>query len=224
MCSLCWRHKVLQYKVLPDVLHKSWSGCNYVKMNEQKTQAIWLRTWQQVTRITEQTMTSSNDTIQFSPVVNDLGFLLDGKLTTANQFAALSHSCFIQSIGQSDNLWRQRRWKHCYMFSSTVTYLHYCNSLLGASNQLLHRMQVIQNSGARFITGKMTAEHTTPVLRELRWLLVWRKITYKTVYSCASACMAWLCHICMAALCTLCADISPRPISSEICHNWSAHV
>jgi len=79
MCSLCWRHKVLQYKVLPDVLHKSWSGCNYVKMNEQKTQAIWLRTWQQVTRITEQTMTSSNDTIQFSAVVNDLGRLSAGR-------------------------------------------------------------------------------------------------------------------------------------------------
>ena len=64
----------------------------------------------------------------------------------------------------------------------------YCNSLLaGVSNQLLHRMQVVQNAGARFITGARRSESMTSVMSKLHWLPVRQKITYKTavlVYKC----------------------------------------
>ena len=55
--------------------------------------------------------------------------------------------------------------------------LDYCNSLLaGVSIQLLCRMQVIQNAGARFVTGARRTEHTTPALNKLHWLPVWQRI------------------------------------------------
>ena len=66
--------------------------------------------------------------------------------------------------------------------------------LAGVSNQRLHRMQVVQNAGARFITGARRSECMTPVLCELHRLPVRQRITYKTavlVYKCLHG---WLHH------------------------------
>ena len=56
-----------------------------------------------------------------------------------------------------------------------------CNSLLvGVSSQLLQRLQVIQNAAARLVTGVRRSEHITPILHDLHWLPVRRRITFKT--------------------------------------------
>jgi len=63
-----------------------------------------------------------------------------------------------------------------------------CNGLLvGVSSQLLQRLQVIQNAAARIVTGARRSEHMTPILRDLHWLPIRRRITFKTavpVYKC----------------------------------------
>ena len=79
---------------------------NRLKLNEDKTQLIWLGTRQQLDKITVQTLTLPNATVPFSTVVNDLGVHLDSQLTMADHIAALSRSCFfhlrrIRSINQS---------------------------------------------------------------------------------------------------------------------------
>ena len=51
--------------------------------------------------------------------------------------------------------------------------LDYCNSLLfGISNNLLRRLQAVQNAAARLVTGTRRREHITSVLRQLHWLPV----------------------------------------------------
>ena len=69
-----------------------------------------------------------------------------------------------------------------------VECIDYCNSLLyGISSTLLRRLQSIQNAAARLVTGAMKFGHITPVLRELHWLLIRQRITYKLsliVYKC----------------------------------------
>jgi len=79
---------------------------NRLKMNEDKTQLIWLGTSQQLDKITAQTPTLPNARVRFTTVVNDLGVLFDSQLTMADHIAALSQSCFfhlqrIRSINQS---------------------------------------------------------------------------------------------------------------------------
>jgi len=67
---------------------------NRLKLNEDKTQVIWLGTRQQLDKVTAQTLELQNDMVPFLSVVNDLGVLLDSELTMANQIAALSIYCF----------------------------------------------------------------------------------------------------------------------------------
>ena len=52
---------------------------------------------------------------------------------------------------------------------------------------MLQRLQVIQNTAARRVTGVRRSEHMIPILRDLHWLPVRRRITFKTavpVYKC----------------------------------------
>jgi len=55
---------------------------------------IWLGTRHQLSKLTENTLTLLNATVQFSTVVNDLGVQIDSQLSMSNHIAKLSRSCF----------------------------------------------------------------------------------------------------------------------------------
>ena len=87
-------------------------------------------------------------------------------LSMSNHIAALSRSCFfhlrqLRLIRQSLTLEAMNTLVQAFI----TTRLDSCNSVLvGVSNQLLQRMQVIQNTAARFITaGARRFEHDASV-------------------------------------------------------------
>ena len=60
--------------------------------------------------------------------------------------------------------------------------LDYANALLfGLTNQLLDQLQRLQNLAARLIAQISRREHITPVLRDLHWLPIRRRIEYKVL-------------------------------------------
>ena len=115
---------------------------NRLKLNEDKTQVIWLGTRQQLKKVTAHVLVLSNATVQLSTAVNDLGILLDSQLTMADHVAALCRSCFFQlrqlrSIKQSLTLEATKILVPAFITSR----LDYCNSVFaGVSAQLLHRL------------------------------------------------------------------------------------
>ena len=58
-------------------LIRDWMADNRLKLNEDKTQVIWLGTRQQLNKITEESLILPNATVQSTSKVNDLGVLLD---------------------------------------------------------------------------------------------------------------------------------------------------
>ena len=86
------------------------------------------------------------------------------------------------------NIWRIRRYLtqdatktlvHALVTSILDYYLDYYNSLLyGLPTNLLAKMQRLQNACARVITRTGRRSHITPVLKELHWLPVHRRIEY----------------------------------------------
>jgi len=167
-----------------------------------------LGTRQQLDKITVQTLSLPKATVSFSAVVNNLGVLLDSQLSMADHIAALSRSCFfymrqLRSIKQSLTPDAMRTLIHAFVSSR----LDYCNSILaGVSSQLLQKLQVIQNAAACLITGARRCDHMTPVMRDLYWLPIRQRITFKT------AVLAYKCQHSMAPqyLQTYCQPMSAR--------------
>ena len=68
------------------------------------------------------------------------------------------------------------------IFAFITTRLDFCNSLLyGLPNQLIQRLQSVQNSAARLISLTTKYEHISPILRELHWLPVQYRIHFKII-------------------------------------------
>jgi len=58
--------------------------------------------------------------------------------------------------------------------------LDWCNSLLcGVLENLLRKVQSVQNAAARLLTNTRRRDHITPVLRQLHWLPVQRRVEFK---------------------------------------------
>ena len=58
--------------------------------------------------------------------------------------------------------------------------LDYCNSsLYGINDALLKKLQAVQNAAARVTTETRKFDHITPVLSELHWLPMHKRIIYK---------------------------------------------
>ena len=64
--------------------------------------------------------------------------------------------------------------------SIVSSHLDYCNALLYCTTQKnITKLQRVQNSLARVVTGTRRCEHIRPVLKELHWLPVAQCIEYK---------------------------------------------
>ena len=70
--------------------------------------------------------------------------------------------------------------------------LDYCNSLLyGVDDSLLKKLQAVQNTAARVTAETRKFDHITPVLRELHWLPVRKRIVYKLAVMVYKKVSAW---------------------------------
>ena len=166
-----------------------WMGSNRLRLNQDKTQIIWIGTRQQLSKVNVTELTLSTAAVSLSSTVSDLGVLIDGQLNMSDHVASVCRSCNFQ-------LRQLRQIKGSLTSDAIKTLVHafissrldYCNSLLvGVSEDVLRKLQLIQNAAARLVTGTRKFDHISPVLRDLHWLPIRKRITYKVamlVYKC----------------------------------------
>ena len=158
-----------------------WMNCNRLKLNADKTQVIWVGTRQQLVKLADTDVMLQSTVVHSSPTVIDLGVHIDDQLTMSDHVAHLSRTCFFQlrqirAIRQSLTTDATKTLVHAFVSSR----LDYCNSLLNnISDSLLNKLQRIQNAAARLVSGRRKFDHITPVLRELHWLPVRQRVTFK---------------------------------------------
>ena len=160
---------------------KVWMSANKLKLNDDKTEII---TFAARTRPLEKLSLHVGDTtISSVPCVRDLGVLLDESLTMENQVLQVCKSAYFQlrkiaSIRRYLTSAATRSLVHALVTSR----LDYCNSLLvGLPGSLLQKLQKVQNTAARIITRTARYEHITPVLMELHWLPIKRRVEFKVL-------------------------------------------
>jgi hypothetical protein len=154
---------------------------NRLKLNPDKTQAIWISTRQQLARVTICQLTLSNMVISFSQTAADLGLTVNNRLNMANHVSSVCHSCYFQlrqlrQVRGSLTTDALRTLTHAFISSR----LDYCNSLLsGIADGLLRQLQSVQNAAARLLTATRNFDQNQLVLRDLHWLLIRQRITFK---------------------------------------------
>ena len=168
---------------------EQWMGSNRLKMNVDKTQLIWTGTRQQLSKVAVSELQLHSGVVPFSLNVMNLGVLLDGELKMDDYIAGRCKSCYFQlrqlrQIRRSLTLDARKSLVHAFIGSR----LDYCNSLLyGVNEGLLKRLQSVQNAAARYISGAKKFDHISPVLQNLHWLPIRKRIVFKVatlVYKC----------------------------------------
>ena len=169
---------------------KSWMTCNKLKLNDDKTEALIISSPRlSVSEPLPDTMLVGDATITFSDKAKNLGVVLDSHLTMQAHTAAVIRTVNFE-------LRRISSIRHYLSVDCTKTLvsafvlsrLDYCNSLLvGCPQNLLYRIQKLQNNAARLVLRAPRTDHVTPHLRTLHWLPIEARLAYKVACLCFRA-------------------------------------
>ena len=152
------------------------------KLNDDKTELLVISTRKELSKISDISINAGDQSISPSddpPRILDVIF--DSTCCLGAHIAKLCRSINfnLYSVGKRrkylDGPTAEK------MINATVTSrLDYCNSLLYRAKQShIDRLQCFQNNAARIISKRRKFDHISPVLRELHWIPVEHRISYK---------------------------------------------
>ena len=158
-----------------------WMSASRLKLNPMKTEVLWLGSSQLLSQISITDIPLQSTTTRVVESARDLGVVIDSKLSLSAHVASLCRAGFyhlrqLRPILKSLTHVAARTLVQAFISCR----LDYCNSLLyGVSRSLIRKVQSIQNAAARLLTGAKRRDHISPVLRQLHWLPVQRRVDFK---------------------------------------------
>jgi len=186
--SLAFAHSS-QYDVLinqiPDCMSKikNWMDLYSLKLNESKTEIIVFgnNNFLKEKLCINGTFLNSGSCLRFVNTVKYLGVSLDNYITFNSHVNNISSSCymFIRKLASIRKFLSQ---KDCetLVHSFISSRLDSCNALLfGTSRANISKLQKIQNAAARLILRKKKRESVRDSLKDLHWLNIDQRLSYK---------------------------------------------
>uniref|UniRef100_A0A8C1MC95 Reverse transcriptase domain-containing protein n=1 Tax=Cyprinus carpio TaxID=7962 RepID=A0A8C1MC95_CYPCA len=160
---------------------KEWMSTNFLCLNSGKTEVMLIGSRHQISKAGSLSLTIDGSVLATQAKVRNLGVIFDTRL---------SFDSFVQSTVKSSffhlrNIARLRPMLNFsvaekLMNSFVISRIDYCNALLaGVSKSTLNKLQYVQNSAARILTGSRVCNHITPVLESLHWLPVRFRVDFK---------------------------------------------
>ena len=162
-------------------LIQKWMCKFHLKMNEDKTEFLVVSSKQMAKRISPSPLIIGNTPILPSPSVRNLGVIIDKFASMEDYISSICRGAYLQL----KNISRLKKYLdtptlECIVHAFVTSKLDYCNSLLiGLPDTLISRLQCVQNTAARILTGTPKYAHITPVLKELHWLPIEKRVIYK---------------------------------------------
>ena len=192
-----------------------WMNDNFLKLNDHKTELLIITTSEELSKKSDISIEVGDQSISPSDYPpRNLGVIFDSTCCLDAHVVILCRSI-------NFNLYSVRKIRKYLdgptvekIINATVTSrLDYCNSLLyGAKQSHIDRLQCCQNNAARIISKRRKFDHISPVLRELHWLPVEQRISYKILLLTYKA-LNGLAPQCLAAL--IWKYVTPQPLRSE---------
>ena len=182
----CEPHKVMELSLsvsacVDDV--SRWMCSNRLQLNSSKSEVIWLSTCRRRHQRPAAPIRLGMDWISPSDSVRNLGTFFDADLSMSAHVSYVTRTCFlvmrnIKTVAASLPAPALK----LLLTSLVLSRLDYCNSaLVGLPKSLTRRLQSVINASARLVTGKRRHDHITPILQDLQWLRVDKRISLKLV-------------------------------------------
>ena len=160
---------------------RGWMLQNRLMLNDSKTELMIIGTPKQTSKLNLNGITVGNSVIKPSVNARNLGVQLDTHLNMEYHITNTCKSAYHM-------IYNLRRIRKFLDKGSTKTIVHacitskldYCNGLLyGIPDSQIGRLQRVQNTCARLICGCSKFSRITPLLRDLHWLPVRQRISFK---------------------------------------------
>ena len=135
----------------------------------------------QARKVQDNPLHIGSHSIMPSRTAKSLGAVIDSHLSMDSHISSICKTAYfhLRNIGRLRR-YLDREALECVVHAFITTKLDYCNSLLhGIPTTQLNRLQSIQNTAARILTGTSRYDNITPVLRALHWLPVQQRIKFK---------------------------------------------
>ena len=162
---------------------QDWCASMRLRLNPIKTELIWFH------RNKHPAHPLNNQSLQLDPnciitsvnTVRDLGVLLDSSLNLKAHITSVTRSCFF-------HLRRIRQVKKCLnerclrvlVQALVISRIDYCNSILaGLPAVTIHPLTTVLHAAARIIKDIPHRDHITPAMRNLHWLPIPARVTFK---------------------------------------------
>ena len=119
-----------------------------------------------------------------SEPVRNLGAMFDSQLIMAPHVKSVvkKSSFHLRNIGKSETCVLTEDATKTVMQSLVMSRLDYCNApLIGIQQDLIAKLQRLQNSAARIVSRTRKYEHITSVLIKLHWLTIKFRIQFKVL-------------------------------------------
>ncbi len=161
---------------------REWLILNFLMVNDSKTELLVIYSKHRPP-VDFPPLLVGTDLIDLADSVRNLGVIFDSNMSMDKQICSVVK----QSFASMRDMYKIRS---CLPLDAALTMVHafitsrldYCNSLLyGLPAKSIRKLQGIQNTVACLITHTGKNEHITPVLRELHWLPVEKRIIFKVV-------------------------------------------
>jgi hypothetical protein len=160
----------------------TWLTSNRLSVNPTKTEYLLIGTPKQRSKVLSTSIMFQGAELQPTAEARNLGIIFDSDLTFTSHISSLCRSSFY-------HIRQLRQIRSCLDTNSAVilanalvsSKLDYCNSLYyNLPKSTIHRLQRVQNSLARAVVPSVRyTDHITPTLRNLHWLPIEQRITFK---------------------------------------------
>ena len=164
---------------------KTWMQTNKLKLNDDKSELMLItpKHYQRSLEKLQSELQVGDATIKPTESVRNLGAYFDSTLSMDRHVSAILKSVYY-------HLRRVAKIRHhldsntaAAVINALITSRLDLNNalLLGTSSANIKRLQLAQNSAARLLSGSRKHDHITPILAQLHWLPVPKRILFKTL-------------------------------------------
>ena len=158
-----------------------WMSANKLKMNNEKTEILLCGKNTKLKSVHNKSIKIGDDVIDFTNKVKNLGVYLEQTLTMDQAVSHVRKCCYLELrkiahlrpyISQDATI--------KLVLSFVISRLDYCNSLFyNMTHENIQKLQLIQNHAARLVKKASKTSSASFLLKELHWLPVKVRITYK---------------------------------------------